>query len=154
VEGDSASAAELYVLLSRIADIPLRQDLAVTGSVNQRGEIQAIGGVNEKIEGFFRTCERIGLTGDQGVLIPASNVKHLVLHPQVVSAVREGRFSIYPVTTVEEGMGLLTGLPAGVPGEEGTIMDTVDKALLGMARALKKFGSSDKGEKEENGDED
>jgi lon-related putative ATP-dependent protease len=154
VEGDSASAAELYVLLSRIADIPLRQDLAVTGSVNQRGEIQAVGGVNEKIEGFFRTCERIGLTGDQGVLIPASNVKHLVLHPQVVSAVREGRFSIYPVTTVEEGMGLLTGMPAGAPGEEGTIMDAVDKALLDMARALKKFGSPDKGEKEENGDED
>jgi lon-related putative ATP-dependent protease len=147
VEGDSASAAELYALLSQIAGIPLRQDLAVTGSVNQQGEIQAIGGVNEKIEGFYRTCLRVGLTGTQGVLIPASNVKHLVLHPEVIAAVQDGKFSIYPVTTVEEGMELLTGMKAGAPGEEGTVMDAVDKALHTMATSLKEFGSSNKNSK-------
>jgi len=154
VEGDSASAAELYAILSQVAEIPLRQDLAVTGSVNQGGEIQAIGGVNEKIEGFYRTCLRVGLTGNQGVLIPASNVRHLVLHPEVIAAVREGKFNIYPVTTVEEGMELLTGVKAGAPGEEGTIMDTVDKALHTMATALKEFGSNSKNEKGKNGDDE
>jgi ATP-dependent Lon protease len=162
VEGDSASAAELYAILSQVAEIPLRQDLAVTGSVNQRGEIQAIGGVNEKIEGFYRTCLRVGLTGNQGVLItgnqgvliPASNVRHLVLHPEVISAVEEGKFRIYPVTTVEEGMELLTGMKAGVPGEEGTIMNAVDTALHSMATALKEFGSNNKNGKEKNGDDE
>ncbi len=153
VEGDSASAAELYALLSRIGDIPLRQDLAVTGSVNQRGEIQAIGGVNEKIEGFFRTCRRIGLTGTQGVLIPASNVRNLALHPEVIAAVREGTFSIYPVTTVDEGMELLTGLPAGEPGREGTVMGIVDKALYDMAKELKAFGRPPREESRNNDEE-
>jgi lon-related putative ATP-dependent protease len=120
VEGDSASSAELYALLSRLADLPIKQGLAVTGSVNQKGEIQAIGGVNEKIEGFFATCKTKGLTGDQGVLIPASNVKHLMLKEEVVAAVRDGRFHIYPVTTVDEGIELLTGVPAGVRGPDGT----------------------------------
>lgn len=153
VEGDSASAAELYALLSRIGDIPLRQDLAVTGSVNQRGEIQAIGGVNEKIEGFYRLCRRVGLTGTQGALIPASNVRNLVLHPEVIQSVSEGTFHIYPVRTVEEGMELLTGLPAGAPGEEGTVMGIVDSELLKMAKALKEFGQEGKSEeKKESGD--
>jgi lon-related putative ATP-dependent protease len=147
VDGDSASSAELYALLSAIGGLPLRQDLAVTGSVNQRGEIQAIGGVNEKIEGFFRTCRRIGLTGTQGVMIPASNVRHLALHPEVIDAVREGTFAVYPVRTVEEGLALLTGLPAGAPGEAGTVLGIVDAALLDMARKLKEFGP-DKGRRE------
>jgi predicted ATP-dependent protease len=141
VDGDSASSAELYALLSAIGGLPLRQDLAVTGSVNQRGEIQAIGGVNEKIEGFFRTCRRLGLTGSQGVLIPAANVRNLALHPEVIEAVRDGRFAVHAVRTVEEGLALLTGLPAGAPGEPGTALGIVDAALLDMARRLKDFGA-------------
>jgi Lon-like ATP-dependent protease len=147
VDGDSASSAELYALISRIGNLPLRQDLAVTGSMNQLGEIQAIGGVNEKIEGFFRTCRRIGLTGTQGVVIPASNVRHLSLHPEVIAAVREGRFAIYPVRTVEEGLELFTGLAAGAPGEPGTVFGIVDAALLAMAKKLKDFGA-EKGKRE------
>ena len=140
VDGDSATLAELCALLSRIGNLPLRQDLAVTGSMNQRGEIQAIGGVNEKIEGFYRTCRRIGLTGTQGVVIPAANVRNLALHPEVIAAVREGRFAVYPVRTVEEGLELLTGMRAGAPGEAGTALGIVDAALLDMARRLKEFG--------------
>ena len=134
IDGDSASSTELYALLSRIAEIPLRQDLAVTGSVNQMGEIQAIGGVNEKIEGFFRVCRAVGLTGTQGVLIPEANVRHLVLHPEVIGAVRAGQFHVYPVRTVDEGMEILTGLPAGAPGEHGTVNGTVDEALHALDR--------------------
>lgn len=114
IEGDSASSAELYALLSAITDLPLRQSLAVTGSVDQHGSVQAIGGVNEKIEGFFDICAGRGLTGDQGVIIPASNVRHLMLRREVVDAVAAGRFHIYAVQTIDEGMSLLTGLPAGV----------------------------------------
>ena len=147
VEGDSASSAELFALLSAIGGLPLRQDLAVTGSVNQRGEMQAVGGVNEKIEGFYRTCRRLGLTGTQGVVIPAANARHLALHPEVIEAVREGRFAIYPVRTVEEGLALLAGLPAGAPGEPGTALGIVDAALLEMARKLKDFGP-EKGKRE------
>jgi predicted ATP-dependent protease len=148
VDGDSASSAELYALLSAIGQLPLRQDLAVTGSVNQRGEVQAIGGVNEKIEGFFRTCRRLGLTGTQGVVIPASNVRNLALHPEVIEAVRAGQFAIHAVRTIEEGLTLLTGLPAGAPGEPGTALGIVDAALADMARRLKDFGA----EKEKHGD--
>jgi len=119
VEGDSASSAELYALLSAIADVPVRQALAVTGSVNQRGQIQAIGGVNEKIEGFFDVCRARGLTGEQGVLIPAANVDNLMLRRDVVDAAAAGQFHIYPVTSVDEGIALLTGLPAGEPDEDG-----------------------------------
>jgi Lon-like ATP-dependent protease len=146
VDGDSASSAELYALLSAIGGLPLRQDLAVTGSVNQRGEIQAIGGVNEKIEGFFRTCRRLGLTGTQGVVIPIANVRHLALHPEVIDAVRAGTFAIYAVRTVEEGLTLLTGLPAGAPGEPGTVLGIVDAALLELAHKLKDFGEKTKRE--------
>lgn len=113
IDGDSASSAELYVLLSAIGQIPLRQDIAVTGSVDQHGQIQAIGGVNEKIEGFFDTCAEVGLTGKQGVVIPVANIRHLMLRKDVVDAVAAGRFNVYAVKTVDEGMALLTGLPAG-----------------------------------------
>ena len=113
VEGDSASSAELYALLSAISGAPIKQSLAVTGSVNQYGHVQAIGGVNEKIEGFFDICRAGGLTGEQGVLIPESNVKHLMLRHDVVEAVAAGKFHIYPVQTIDQGIELLTGVPAG-----------------------------------------
>ena len=119
VDGDSASSAELYALLSAIADVPLRQSLAVTGSVSQRGQIQAIGGVNQKIEGFFDVCRARGLTGEHGVIIPAANVDNLMLRRDVVEAAAAGQFHIYPVTTVDEGIALLTGMPAGEPDEAG-----------------------------------
>ena len=113
VEGDSASLAELCALLSAIAEVPLRQSLSVTGSVNQHGDVQAVGGVNEKIEGFFDVCRARGLTGEQGVIIPASNVQHLMLRADVVQAVADGKFAVYPVTAIDQAVGLLTGMPAG-----------------------------------------
>jgi lon-related putative ATP-dependent protease len=119
IEGDSASSAELYALLSALAGAPIKQSLAVTGSVDQLGRVQAIGGVNEKIEGFFDVCRGRGLTGDQGVLIPAANVDNLMLRQDVVEAARAGLFHIYPVANVDEGISLLTGLPAGEVGEDG-----------------------------------
>lgn len=119
VEGDSASSAELYTLLSALADVPLKQSLAVTGSVNQHGVVQAIGGVNEKIEGFFDVCRARGLTGEQGVLIPAANVKHLMLRHDVVEAVAAGQFHVYAVEHVDQGMELLTGMRMGVAYKHG-----------------------------------
>jgi lon-related putative ATP-dependent protease len=119
VEGDSASTAELCALLSALAELPLRQDLALTGSVNQAGEVQAIGGVNEKIEGFFDLCAARGLTGTQGVLIPASNVQHLMLRADVIEACAAGRFAVWPVRTVDEAITLLTGVAAGERGPDG-----------------------------------
>jgi lon-related putative ATP-dependent protease len=119
VEGDSASAAELYALLSALAQVPIQQSLAVTGSINQLGEVQAIGGVNEKIEGFFDLCDARGLTGDQGVVIPASNVQNLMLRQDVVEAVSEGKFNIFAVTTIDQGIEILTGLQAGEPDKYG-----------------------------------
>jgi lon-related putative ATP-dependent protease len=119
VEGDSASSAELYALLSAISEVPIHQSLAVTGSVDQHGQVQAIGGVNEKIEGFFDICNARGLTGEQGVLIPESNVKNLMLRQEVVDAVAEGKFQIYSVTSIDQGIEILTGMPAGEPDPEG-----------------------------------
>ena len=119
VDGDSASSAELYALLSALSEQPIRQSLAVTGSVNQHGEVQAIGGVNEKIEGFFDVCRARGLNEQQGVLIPKSNVQHLMLREDVVEAVRHGQFAIYPVGTIDEGIEILTGVKAGERGPEG-----------------------------------
>ncbi len=120
VEGDSASSAELYALLSALADVPLRQDLAVTGSVNQHGEVQAIGAVNEKIEGFFDICRARGLTGRQGVLVPEANVQHLMLRADVIDACAAGQFAVYPVATIDQGIALLTGLPAGGRASDGS----------------------------------
>lgn len=138
VEGDSASSAELYTLLSAIADIPVRQDLAITGSVDQHGRVQAIGGVNEKIEGFFDVCRQRGLSGTQGVLIPASNVRHLMLRKEVRDAVQEGTFHVYPVETIDQGIELLTGMEAGEPDADGlfpenTINGKVQRCLADMA---------------------
>lgn len=145
VEGDSASLAELCALLSAIADLPLRQGVAVTGSVNQHGAVQAVGGVNEKIEGFFDVCAARGLTGDQGVVIPAANASHLMLRADVVAAAAEGRFHIWPVTTVDEALELLTGLPAGERGPdgrwpEGTVNALVDARLEILARTAREYG--------------
>ena len=138
VDGDSASSAELYALLSAIAQVPIKQSLAVTGSVNQHGQVQAIGGVNEKIEGFFGLCKARGLTGEQGVLIPASNVKHLMLRHDVIEAVAAGQFHVYPIETVDQGIGMLTGMPAGEADEEGnypegTINGAVQAQLVRLA---------------------
>ena len=152
IDGDSASSTELYALLSALADLPIRQGLAVTGSVNQKGEVQPIGGVNEKIEGFYRVCKAKGLTGDQGVLVPAANVDHLMLHVEVVEAVKDGQFHIYPIATVEEGIELLTGVPAGVPDEEGTYPeDTVFGRVVARLESMEKALKAAKADDEENG---
>jgi len=119
IDGDSASCAELCAILSSLSGTPLRQDLAMTGSVSQRGEVQAIGGVNEKIEGFFEVCNDRGLTGSQGVVIPASNVRHLMLNEEVVQAVRDKKFNVYAMETVEQALKLLTGVKAGTRGPDG-----------------------------------
>lgn len=119
IDGDSASSTELYAMLSALSGIPVKQNLAVTGSVNQFGQIQAIGGVNEKIEGFFDVCRMRGLTGTQGVLIPATNIVNLMLRQDIVDACREGLFRIYPVSTIDEGIEILTGVPAGERGADG-----------------------------------
>ena len=144
VEGDSASAAELLALLSALAEAPIRQCFAVTGSVDQRGRIQAIGGVNEKIEGFFDTCRLTGFTGKQGVIIPASNVRHLMLRHDVVAAAVENRFAVYPIDTVDQGLELLTGIPAGevdAGGEypAGTLNDRIAAQLDAFAAKAAEF---------------
>jgi predicted ATP-dependent protease len=119
VDGDSASMAELCALMSALADVPIRQCFAMTGSVDQNGRAQAIGGVNEKVEGYFDLCRDRGLTGEQGVIIPASNVKHLMLRADVVAAVRDGIFHIHAIDNVDQAIELLTGEKAGVPGPDG-----------------------------------
>ncbi len=144
VEGDSASCAELCTLLSSLADAPIRQSLAITGSVSQKGEIQAIGGVNEKIEGFFDLCAARGLSGEQGVIIPASNVRHLMLKKEVVAAMEQGRFSVTAVDTVDEAVELLTGMATGVRDEEGnypadTINGRVETTLQDFAIVIQKL---------------
>jgi lon-related putative ATP-dependent protease len=149
VEGDSASSAELYALLSAIADVPVRQSLAVTGSVDQLGRVQAVGGVNQKIEGFFDLCRARGLIGDEGVLVPAANVLHLVLRDDVVAAVAEGTFRIYPVETIDEGIELLTGLPSGAADEqgrfpEGTFNARVAARLEALAARARAFAAPER----------
>lgn len=145
IEGDSASSAELYALLSSLAGLPLKQSLAVTGSVNQHGVVQAIGGVNEKIEGFFTLCAHDGLTGDQGVIIPQSNVRNLMLQHEVIDAVRVGAFHIYAVGTIDEGIEILTGVAAGVADADGvfpagSVNARVSQTLHGFARSMHAFG--------------
>ena len=144
VEGDSASSTELYAILSRLSDVPIKQGIAVTGSVNQKGEVQAIGGLNEKVEGFFEACQTKGLSGKQGVLIPAANVRNLMLKEEVAAAVEEGKFHIYPVSTIDEGIEVLTGLKAGKRRkdssfEPNSINDRVQKRLTFLAERLRDF---------------
>jgi ATP-dependent Lon protease len=138
VEGDSASSTELFALLSSLAGIPLRQDIAVTGSVNQWGEVQAIGGVNEKIEGFYDVCRVIGLTGKQGVLIPAANMRHLILRKDIIQSVADGTFHIYPVRTIDEGLAILTGMNGD--GEK-SVNEAVSARLKELAIGLKEFAA-------------
>jgi lon-related putative ATP-dependent protease len=148
VEGDSASSAELYALLSSLSGLPIKQSIAVTGSVNQKGEVQAIGGVNEKIEGFFEVCRAKGLTGNQGVMIPESNVTNLMLKEEVVEAVRKGEFHVWPVRLVDEGIEVLTGVKAGVKQEDGTyeqgsVNHLVNERLREFAETLMDFAKSE-----------
>lgn len=165
VEGDSASSTELYALMSSLANIPLKQSIAVTGSVNQRGEIQPIGGVSQKIAGFFDVCKTRGLTGDQGVIIPQKNVRNLMLREDIVEAVAHGKFHIYPVSTIDQGTEVLTGMEAGEMREDGsypenTVNYMVDKRLRELADKLRDYkvkekesGSDEDGSEEsENGD--
>lgn len=152
VDGDSASSTEVYAILSSLSKVPLRQDIAVTGSLNQRGEIQPIGGVNEKIEGFFEVCRAKGLTGKQGVIIPHQNAQNLMLREDVIEAVAKSRFHIFPVRTIDEGVEILTGIKAGERNEDGTFeKDTlnaiVDLELQRLAKSWRTFASS--GEKKE-----
>jgi predicted ATP-dependent protease len=146
VEGDSASMAELCALLSALSGLPINQGFAITGSVNQYGQSQPIGAVNEKIEGFFDVCKARGLTGSQGVLIPASNVKHLMLRGDVVEAVRAGTFSVHAIEDVDQAMEVLTGIPAGMPDEEGNVPEgtvnyLVSGQLMMLSEMRRAFGS-------------
>jgi predicted ATP-dependent protease len=147
VDGDSASSTELYAILSSLSDVPIKQGLAVTGSVNQNGEVQAIGGINWKIEGFYDVCRLKGLTGTQGVLMPKSNLRNLMLRPDVVAAVRDGKFHIYAVGSIDEGIEVLTGMPAGERGEtghypEGTINRRVEKKFIEYSERLREIGAT------------
>jgi predicted ATP-dependent protease len=154
VEGDSASSAELYALLSALSETPLAQGIAVTGSVNQYGEIQAVGGINEKIEGFFDVCSLGGLSGNQGVIIPESNVQNLMLREDVVDAVERGDFHVWSVSGVKEGIELLTGQTAGAFAEdsrsypEDSIFGAVSRTLSRFAQTLKKQGNHEAEENE------
>jgi len=145
IDGDSASAAELIVLLSSLSGVPVKQGLAITGSVNQKGQIQPIGGVNEKVEGFYDVCKAKGMTGEQGVAIPYQNVKNLMLKKEVVEAVKKGRFHIYPVETIDQAIEVMTGKEAGTRGasgkfRRGSINYLVDKKLREYAEDYRKFG--------------
>jgi len=159
IDGDSASSTEIYAILSALSEVPLRQDVAVTGSVDQHGLIQAIGGVNEKVEGFFRVCRTQGLTGSQGVMIPAANVPDLHLDQEVISAVEDGTFSVWEVATVEQGIELLTGIPAGTWDEESgwsddSIYGRCQSRLEEMVRLLRRAGKADDKVSNENSEDD
>jgi predicted ATP-dependent protease len=149
VDGDSASSAELYALLSSLSEIPLKQSIAVTGSVNQRGEIQPIGGATNKIEGFFELCKIRGLDGSHGVVIPHQNIKNLMLQDEVVKAVKNGLFHIYPVKTIDEGIEILTGIKAGNKKDDGsypenTVNYRVYEKLKRFAQTVACFGKESK----------
>ncbi len=137
VDGDSASSSELFALLSAIGELPVRQDIAVTGSVNQMGDIQPVGGINEKISGFFSICEKMGLTGHQGVVIPKQNVKSLILPDNIVAAIREGKFHLYPISTIDEGMEILTLRPSGERNQKGNFpQNTINRIIEDRLRKL------------------
>jgi ATP-dependent Lon protease len=149
IDGDSASSTEVYAILSSLSKLPLRQDIAVTGSLNQKGEIQPIGGVNEKIEGFFEVCKAKGLTGTQGVIIPRQNAQNLMLKSEVVETVKKGKFHIYPVNSIDQGIEILTGVKAGNQNEdgsyeEGTVHYLSDLELQRLAQSLKDAGTPEK----------
>jgi predicted ATP-dependent protease len=148
VEGDSASSTELFALLSALSKVPIYQGIAVTGSVSQKGEIQAVGGVTRKVEAFFDICKHKGLNGRQGVIIPAKNVRNLMLKQEVIDAVKAGQFHIWPISTVEQGIEILTGTEAGELQSDGTylkgtLFKKVDERFLEMAEIVKKFGKEE-----------
>ncbi|MDR7543762.1 MAG: AAA family ATPase [Armatimonadota bacterium] len=145
VEGDSASSTELYALLSELSGVPIDQGIAVTGSVNQKGEIQPIGGVNEKVEGYYYVCKALGLTGRQGVVVPHQNLRNLMLNDEVTQAIRDGTFHLWAVKSIDEGLEILTGMPAGQPDAEGnfpegTVNYLVSRRLGELAERLRRFG--------------
>jgi lon-related putative ATP-dependent protease len=158
VEGDSASSAELYALLSAIAQVPIYQGIAVTGSVSQKGEIQPVGGVTKKIEAFFNVCKAKGLNGKQGVIIPEKNVRNLMLKEEIVEAIDKGLFHIWPISRIEEGIEILTGMKAGalLPDgtyEEGSFFRKVDDRLRAMIDIVRKFGKEEEAQKGESKEE-
>jgi predicted ATP-dependent protease len=151
VDGDSASSTELYAILSSLSGLPIRQNIAVTGSVNQKGEIQPIGGATEKIEGYFSVCKLKGLTGDQGVMIPHQNIDHLNLNEEVIAAVRDGKFHIYAVKSIDEGIEVLTGVPAGQQQDNGsypagTVHELVGRKLQNYTETLLRLSRKAEGE--------
>ena len=158
VEGDSASSTELFALLSALAEVPIYQGIAVTGSVSQKGEIQPVGGVTRKVEAFFDICKHKGLNGRQGVIIPEKNIQNLMLKQEVIDKVKEGMFHIWPISTVEEGIEILTGMEAGTRQAdggypEGTLFRKVDERLTKLAEIVKKFAKETEGQKSSNQEE-
>ncbi|HEM49388.1 MAG TPA: ATP-dependent protease, partial [Caldithrix sp.] len=162
IDGDSASSTELYGLLSSLSEIPINQGIAVTGSVNQKGEVQAIGGVNEKIEGFFRICKARKLTGEQGVIIPKANVQNLMLNEEVIQAVKDKKFTIWSVDHIEDGIRILTGIGCGQKHKDGSytedsIFEKVRLRLVEFARLSRTFNKNllnDKKTEEKNEEEE
>ena len=153
VEGDSASVAELCALLSSLSNLPIRQNIAVTGSINQLGRVQAVGGINEKIEGFHAVCRERGLDGAHGVIIPEANVKHLMLDEDVVASVRSRKFKVYAVTHIDEAIEILTGAPAGQRGKdgefpEGSVNRKVEDQLIRYAEDRKRFAEGQDGDEQ------
>ena len=151
MDGDSASSTELYALLSAISGLPILQGIAVTGSVNQSGEVQAIGGATYKIEGYYDVCKAKGLNGAQGVMIPSDNIRNLALKDEVINAVTSGKFKIYAVSTIDEGIEVLTGVAAGERREDGTypedtVHQLVEKRLSEMAEQVRRFGRDGRAE--------
>ena len=150
IDGDSASSTELYVLLSSLSKVPIQQGIAITGSVNQKGEIQSIGGINEKIEGYFEVCKIMGLNGEQGIMIPSSNIQNLMLKEDVIEAVRQNKFKIWAIDTIDDGIEVLTGLHSGSIEEEGSIKWMINKTLMEYSETLKEFTLEEDEEEETN----
>jgi len=152
IEGDSATCAEMYALLSSIAGVPLKQSFAVTGSMDQNGEVQPIGGVNQKIEGFFDLCKSRGLDGSHGVIIPRRNVKHLMVKQEVVDAVNEGKLAIYSIDKMEEGLEILSGMTAGAMNEDGTYPEnTINNLVMKRFTEISQALEAKKDKEEESG---
>ena len=147
VDGDSASSTEAYALLSSLSEIPINQSIAVTGSVNQKGEIQPIGGVNEKIEGFYQICKLRGFNGEQGVIIPKQNVRNLHLNDEIIDSVKKSKFHIYAISSIDEGIEILTGVPAGKKDRNGNFpLGTVNYLVHEKLKKFAKLGAKSKKE--------
>ena len=156
VAGDSASAAELIALLSSLSEVPIKQCFAITGSVNQKGQIQPIGGVNEKVEGFYHVCKEKGLNGNNGVLIPYQNVKNLMLKKEVTDAVKNKQFHVYPIETIDDAIEVLTGIKSGTKSKNGTYKEGTINFLVSkkLKRLAEEFRNLAKNSKKEESDQD